>query len=876
MTEIATSVPPVSRWRWNSADAALPTPGRFGEIVKTRSCLIASLCYLAVLLLMFWPLLKGDVLSSSAQTNLAPPFITTESIESVPYVSAWTGDFVEQFSYFEQYQYRAAREGRFPTWNPHIYLGQPFHADGQSAMLFPTHWIYFVVNPDLARGPMTILRLWLSAMALFCLLRRFSISPTAAFAGGSIWIFGSFNMHWLLWPHTNSSLWFPIIILALEFLITKPTWRGFAVASLAIAPLFLAGHPGTEYLCFEVISLYCLMRLIGLIFHGITIRQLIIRVVAVGSASVMGMVAAAAALLPLFMQIRASFEYIDPSSHRGMIEKLPWNSLWLFLMPEYYGRPRGAFPGFAYTGAGNYIETTLWFGAIACILALAFFPAILLPRFGPSAQKWRSRFTFLPVFGLTAFLLALLIAFCVWPVYNIASSLPGAAETSLRRLFLGAHFAGAILAACAIHQILSLKDRTVAMISSLFAITGCVLVTHSLWARWDEIELNWMKSIANLPTQMGAGWPRVVYPMIEEFAGFRMMIGAILLLIGTALLFCILVLTLRRQETSPTLRYLFAAVITLDVLLPGYNFNPVTPAKLIVPPTPEVLQSMILQAGDGRMAANDMNLDPNISMQFNFRDIRGYELPHSPRLAKLYKKLGIDELDYRGLIKIPDLYPYINSKIEAYLDRICMRSIMLYIPDPNAVNALPALKLLKEFETPGYMNWPRTAAPGNGVLVFSNPNSYPRTYFAKTADLVSTPDDAMDAFLDSSNDLRDHSVYEGASSPHPAQAVLTSDDFANITQDKPEQVTITSQAASDHLLVLADRMDNGWQVTIDAKPADAVTANYLFRGVFVPAGHHTVEWTYHAPGLIAGFAISAVTVLGMIGMLIGTSIRRTV
>jgi hypothetical protein len=380
-------------------------------IVQSRSFSISSLCYFTVLIAMFWPLLKGDVLSSGAGLFLSQPFRTPLKVMAIPYVSTWTTDFIEQFSEFEEYQYRCARHGRFPTWNPHIFMGQPFHGDEQSAMLFPTHWIYFLIDPNLARGPMTILRLWISGAALFCLLRKSSLSPVPAFVGGAVWMLSSFNIHWMLWPHSNASLWMPVVLLSTEPLLLGPSWRRYAIASLAIAPLFLSGHPGTEYLCGYLIAIYLAFRWTEAIFIGTAFRRSLLSAIAISSAALTGLLASAVSVLPLFYQIQKSFEYFDAAAHRSMISSLPANSLWLLLMPEYFGRPRGAFPLSEYTGPDNYIEMTLWFGGIGLILALTAVFSTQFSRASGDIRRWRSPISFLIWFGTFTFVISLMIGF---------------------------------------------------------------------------------------------------------------------------------------------------------------------------------------------------------------------------------------------------------------------------------------------------------------------------------------------------------------------------------------------------------------------------------------------------------------------------------
>ena len=41
--------------------------------------------------------------------------------------------------------------------------------------------------------------------------------------------------------------------------------------------------------------------------------------------------------------------------------------------------------------------------------------------------------------------------------------------------------------------------------------------------------------------------------------------------------------------------------------------------------------------------------------------------------------------------------------------------------------------------------------------------------------------------------------------------------------------------------------DKGWTATIDGAPAEAFRADYVLRGMVLPAGTHTVEWRFRAP-----------------------------
>jgi hypothetical protein len=184
------------------------------------------------------------------------------------------------------------------------------------------------------------------------------------------------------------------------------------------------------------------------------------------------------------------------------------------------------------------------------------------------------------------------------------------------------------------------------------------------------------------------------------------------------------------------------------------------------------------------------------------------------------------------------------------------------------------IKPPEDHNVPLTTTWKAAETSAGGIISFINPDAYPRTFLASKATRVTDPDQAIDALLNPLIDLRQHSVYQGIVSADDSQSI-PGDESSIITTDDPEKIVIDCRTQSQRLLVLEDRMDQGWEVKVDDRPAVPVTANYLFRGVFVPAGRHQVEWTYHAPGLVSGSVTSILTVSGLLCILALTTRRLT-
>lgn len=81
--------------------------------------------------------------------------------------------------------------------------------------------------------------------------------------------------------------------------------------------------------------------------------------------------------------------------------------------------------------------------------------------------------------------------------------------------------------------------------------------------------------------------------------------------------------------------------------------------------------------------------------------------------------------------------------------------------------------------------------------------------------------------------------------------------------DGLDEVVVRTSAATPAVLVLADMAAPGWQVRVDGKPATLLTADLVLRAVALPAGEHTVTFSYHDRAFGRGLTL---TVLGAILM----------
>ncbi len=84
---------------------------------------------------------------------------------------------------------------------------------------------------------------------------------------------------------------------------------------------------------------------------------------------------------------------------------------------------------------------------------------------------------------------------------------------------------------------------------------------------------------------------------------------------------------------------------------------------------------------------------------------------------------------------------------------------------------------------------------------------------------------------------------------------------ADILEYRPDRVSVEVSTDSSGVLLLTDAWYPGWEATVDGEKATVLRADYAFRAVAVPRGHHVVEFAFRPASFRVGRAISAVTAL---------------
>jgi hypothetical protein len=156
------------------------------------------------------------------------------------------------YTYF--YPYWAARSaaflsGRFPLWEPNIFMGVPFLANSQAGVLYPPN---LLVTPLPVPAAVTVSILLHAAWAMLGMMllarRALGLERIPALLAGALFAYGGYLGAQV--EHVNqfqALAWLPHLLLAYHAMRRRPVQAGLLLGA-ALALQLLAGHPQTVFI----------------------------------------------------------------------------------------------------------------------------------------------------------------------------------------------------------------------------------------------------------------------------------------------------------------------------------------------------------------------------------------------------------------------------------------------------------------------------------------------------------------------------------------------------------------------------------------------------------------------------------------------------
>ena len=154
----------------------------------------------------------------------------------------------------------------------------------------------------------------------------------------------------------------------------------------------------------------------------------------------------------------------------------------------------------------------------------------------------------------------------------------------------------------------------------------------------------------------------------------------------------------------------------------------------------------------------------------------------------------------------------------------------------------------------------------------NNPGALGNAWFVDRVDYVEGADAEMDA-LDTLDPARQAVADKRFAVALANFTTAAPDSTATITETTyaPHRLTYTANTATDRVAVFSEVFFPwGWEATIDGKPAEIARVNYVLRALRIPAGRHTVEFTFAPQSVTTTVAAARVAVILIYLLLLAT------
>ncbi|MBI4319694.1 MAG: YfhO family protein [Chloroflexi bacterium] len=822
---------------------------------------------------------------------------------------------------------RALLQSTIPLWTPYIFGGFPLFADGEAGMLYPINLLLLWLLPiQDAFVWLRVIRFFLAGAFTYAFVRSIQGSRTGAIVAGLVFAFGSFLVAQLHHTNvTNSAIWLPLVLFFVELALQGRALRRqvfLLLAGVAFGIQNLGVHVQPVLMTWLALSLYVAFRVL---FTKTGSHQSEPQAVAAPGAApqpvaapfrVRGPVAPltrSARLTPLSSWARRSplslWERVRvraaPLSHLPLIAwaiavvtgvgfglaaiqllplyelgtfsardggvtysfatlfSLPPFNLATLIFPYFFARPDGStwslwveWESTVYVGIAPLVLALVaicfskrrlaiffaWLAFLSMLLAMgdylplkAYWMVWRLPGF--SVMRVPARFSYLFVFSF-----AVLASMGMdWLMARLstrqgasspANAPPAGAHGRSWRVFLGALAAFTVVLALALvlgrYWLQSNQSAALQGIQGLYLQLRNPSLRLSAESVYDS--LLYSLDLADLKT-----WQAILF----------LFVVVLLLLLWS-----------RFRSRSGYWRTALVSLTVVDLMLFAIDFHPSVSLDSLSKPS-QAVQFLEDKGGLFRVFNNTpgMRTEPNRLLPFRISSIGGYSSLPTRRYAEYSRAVE------RGAKQLLDLWN--------------VRYVITWTDQPIAA---------------GY----KAVFQDGDIGVYENESFLPRAFLVESAVVVPPGRPALDYMESKQFDPAKTVVLEEPLEAHAslgsggqAFAALASlgpggqnartqpvrfeglRTFSNVEMIdyRREVVDVRIDARKNSFLVLTDSYYPGWRALVDGKETHIYRANYLFRGVYLPAGSHKVEFIFTPTLFEIGRAISIATLLLVVAVL---------
>jgi len=852
-----------------------------------RYHLMSIFCMLLVLIFFYFPILfLGRTLQGPEMLRMNPYLKSAPSPESIlsakipPQIfnaeqnTAGNAKFPNDI-----FMGSAYRAGKIPLWNSHQGIGIPFAGQYETSAFFPLRILQNLFPPS-SRDWFYIFYLWAAGIFSYCFFMQTTDADRDTAFWGAVLYMGSGVFSWFIQVEefTSVALTLPLLMLATYQLSLYYSKKRIVFLSIVTAVMLTAGQPEAIFYAFVLSGCYYIFKLSS------TNKAIKVRLINLSGfifATTLGFLLASPLLL-LFHQLYQNGSSFHASNNlMGIVTRTPLALLPGIIFPNLITIPTMPitlpFPQY-WEYLGGYIG----------IIALFFIIAGCLVK----NESLKKDFVFFIIFSSVFLLMNLGIAPFSWigylPLFRQAwSPRWGGAAWSFSLIIAttyGYHIVKQYASHCSNHQLKALLKHSLLILTIIIVICFIPTASHlnllyygnewtfivnNLNQPWTRIFTSFFFTIASIGTLIYIlykhrskkyCWNSCTFVLIISlwyflpkgnfifpiFSSYLSQTNNFLLtqLLSLILALFLLVAVMLYVQQKIIQSIMLAVLIFITSIIYGQYALPGYPKYVAMEKPMPFIQFLEKNAGYDRLFGFNDILTPSYASIYGLYDIR------------FTIAVNIDTYQHFlvNYIKKQHLFPqwfdanfFLTTSSMHYLNHA-----LLFKNDfPKALDLL-SVKYLIAPENANRLwldtNYPNLskqliqAYHDNFVTIYKNVNVLPRTFIVDHYEFANSYQTAQSIAMQSNFNLLKAAILEKTIPNTHHDTVLNA--TSQIQQYTDEKIIINTHSNKPALLILTDIDYPGWQASIDGKTTDIVRADGLMRGVFIPAGDHTVTFYY--------------------------------
>ena len=715
-----------------------------------------------------------------------------------------------QFIPWTQFLYDSLLDGIFPFWNPYNGLGVPFLANHQSAVFYPLNWLmfplYFIGGINGLAVGITLLiptHLSIAGLGMKSILKKFKQSSQSQLISAIVFVFSGYILTRLsfismVWAFA----WLPWIVYASMNLkaIGDRNWiKRILILAFFISLQLLTGHAQTSY--------YSILLGVGVLFfyNFQSIKEQLNKLLSY-------LISVIFALLLAAIQILPTYEFLQNSQRSSEIgyEVAVSSSLWPGrLLTLFFGNFWGNPNSHRFLSGGSFWEENIYIGVFPILLLSILFWVFLRKNRAQQIQKDKKIFI-LGMVGIIIF--AILFSFGkFFPLFPF------------------------------LYETIPTFDLFQAPSRFLIVYVFLMSILSGFgYELWVSSKFNHKKTIIYLVIFGGLSifsiLIKIYYPEFPTMSSDSLLLGSLIGLVFG-------VITLVKDKLiikSEWLHFFVLFVITMDLLFHNFVWNNFQSIQIYSATNLsyefDITDRVLLkQEFEDFLKFNLFFRPDRIQPIVDLTDFRPEFIPNTNLLNNRYKL--INNFDPLQLNLFSEFWNWLNIQEDGDFEKITslVGGRYIYEIDPTSPNYL----MEREIEPKNFVQW-YSCEIGvdvnkglNQILNFEQDNSLNRCLVVENSQ--SDELDKSDANLDPNIQY-------------------------NLTN--PNKVDIEYQAVNPGWLVIRQSWYPGWQAILDGDELlEIEKVDFIFQGVRVPSGSHSLEFIYFPNSIKVGMLISSVSLI---------------